>query len=275
MAGELTSDETISLLPERPAAARPSFDPFRAPTHISTSTPTAGRVTTGVPALDDRLDGGFPKNRAIVVCGEPGTGKTTFALQFLMAGLQAGEPGICVSVDQKPRHLIEDVAAFGWDLEKRLHDGQLTVLDASPYFTKVRNKSKGAMPVDVHQIATDLSQQISRTGARRLVIDSLTSLVPGDLTRAQTQDYLRSILLSVEDNLNCTVLVTCRLFSDDPQGICQTTQFLSSGIIELRVRQVYSSCTRYIFIKKMRATSMPPQEYPFVIESSVGIELTR
>lgn len=237
--------------------------------------PVMPRATTGVPGLDPRLQGGFPLNRAILIHGEPGSGKSTMALQFLAAGLEAGENGVCVSVDEKPRHLLDDVAPFGWDLEKAASDGRLTMLDASPYFTKIRNKTKSSMPVDACHIATDLTQQLSRTGAKRLVIDSMSSLVPPELSRAQAQDYLRSLIMSFEDNLKATVVLTCRSACDDPLGLCDAAQHLVSGVIELRVRQVYSACTRYMFIKKMRATSAPPQEYPFVIESGVGLELSR
>jgi KaiC/GvpD/RAD55 family RecA-like ATPase len=87
-------------------------------------------------------------NRAVLISGEPGAGKSTLALQFLAAGLALGERGIAVSIDQKPRHLIEDAAAFQWPLDAAAADGRLTLLDASPYFTKIRNKTKSSMPVE-------------------------------------------------------------------------------------------------------------------------------
>lgn len=248
----------------------------------------AQRAATGVAGLDARLEGGFPLNRAIVICGEAGTGKSTLCLQFLAAGLRAGEPGICVSVDDKPRHLLDDVARFGWQLDKAVTNGNLTFLDASPYFTKIRNKTKSSLPIDASQIATDLSHQVARSGARRLVIDSLTSLVPPELTRAHVQDYLRSLILSLEDNLKSTVLLTCRASSADPLSVCDIAQYLVSGVIELRVRPPstrtaiddelrrdkpeISGTSRLLFVKKMRGTNVPPEEYPFEIGAG-GLEL--
>src|SRR5215210_3235275 len=94
----------------------------------------AGRTTTGIADLDALIEGGFPSNRAILLCGESGTGKTLFGLQFLLEGLAHGEHGAFLSVDQKPRHLVEDASRFEWDLQPALDSGALSILDASPYF---------------------------------------------------------------------------------------------------------------------------------------------
>jgi KaiC/GvpD/RAD55 family RecA-like ATPase len=220
------------------------------------------RASTGIRGLDALLEGGFPANRAILVSGDPGTGKTTFGLQFLAAGIQRGEPGVCVSVDQKPQHLLQDAARFGWDLDDASSKGLLTLLDASPFFTARRNTTKSRVPVDARNVATDLSQHIRRTSARRLVIDSLTSLVPPEMTRAQAHDYLRSIILSLEDNVGCTVLMTSRACSaHDPQALGDATGYLVSGILELSVRKAGRAFARTLYIKKMRGTSVEPEEH--------------
>ncbi|HXG90410.1 MAG TPA: ATPase domain-containing protein [Vicinamibacterales bacterium] len=180
------------------------------------------RASTGIRGLDDILEGGFPANRCILLSGEPGTGKSIFGLQFLAAGIAVGQPGVCVSVDQKPQHLLNDASRFGWNLDAAVSVGMLTVLDASPYFTATRNKTKNAVPIDARSIATDLSNQVRRIGAKRLVIDSLTSLVPPDMSRSEAHDYLRSVVLSLEDNMGCTVLLTSRAGSPgDPQALCE------------------------------------------------------
>ena len=60
------------------------------------------RVSTGIKGLDDVLRGGLPKSRTILVVGSPGSGKTTFAIQFLVGGAKAGETGLYISLDEKP-----------------------------------------------------------------------------------------------------------------------------------------------------------------------------
>ena len=93
------------------------------------------RASSGLPGLDDLIEGGFPANRVILVRGQAGTGKTTLGLQFLMEGVERREPGVLVSVDQKPQHVIEEAAQFGWDLAGASARGMLSVLDASRYFS--------------------------------------------------------------------------------------------------------------------------------------------
>jgi circadian clock protein KaiC len=236
------------------------------------SAQNGARASSGIRGLDELLAGGFPANRAILISGDPGTGKSTLGLQFLAAGIMAGEPGLCVSVDQKPSHLLHDAAPYGWNLDSAVATGMLTVLDASPYFTATRNTSKSAIPIDARNIATDLSKQVRRTGAKRLVIDSLTSLVPPLMTRSEAHDYLRSLILSLEDNMGCTVLLTSRACSPgDPQAICEAAGYLVSGILELSVRRSGESYVRTLFVKKMRGTSIQPDEYAFQIEPSAGL----
>jgi circadian clock protein KaiC len=237
---------------------------------IDTAAGREDRVTTGTAGLDTLLEGGFPSNRAILIAGEPGTGKTVCALRFVAAGLAAGEPAVYVSVDQKPRHLLDDVRRVVGGLDAAVEAGRLVVLDASPYFTVSRNTRRNSFPVDARSIATDLSQQVARINARRLVIDSLTSLVAPDLTRGEAQDYLRSLLLSLEDNFGCTVLLTSRALASDPQGLGEAAECLASGVVSLQVQKIGDAYVRTLFVKKMRRTHVDPVEIPFQIHADRG-----
>src|SRR5687768_11090979 len=100
------------------------------------------RTSTGVPGLDDLIEGGFPANRVILVRGQTGTGKTTLITQFLMEGVTRAEPGVLVSVDQKPHHVVDDAAQFRWDVQDAAARGLLSLLDASPYFTAARGRNR-------------------------------------------------------------------------------------------------------------------------------------
>lgn len=230
------------------------------------------RTSTGLPGLDQLLEGGFPANRSVLVCGNAGLGKTSLALQFLAAGLERGEPGAFVSVDEKPRHVLEDASRLGLDLERAVADGTMALLDASPYFTATR-KSRTRSEVDARQVSADLARQVRDVGARRLAIDSVTSLVPPELGRSEAQDYLRSLVQALEDNFGCTILLTCRGARNDPQGICDSARNLVSGVLQLKLARVGRGFVRTMLVSKMRGTRLDLAEYVFNIEPGCGLML--
>ena len=235
--------------------------------------PAQSRATTGVPGLDPLIEGGFPDNRVIAVCGGAGTGKTTFALQFVAHGMGIGESAVLLCVDEKPRHILESAASLGLDLQEPLTRGQLLVLDAAPYFTATRGRNWMGSGLDARDVASDLAQQIRKIGARRVAIDSITSLVPPEMEGAHTHDYLRSVVQSLEDNLNCSILMTCRSSGADRQGSGFAMRALASGVLELGFRRHGTKLTRTLTLRKMRCTQFEPAEYPVTIdEGGVAVQ---
>ena len=93
------------------------------------------RVPTGITGLDHLIEGGLPKGRSILVTGEPGTGKTILALQFLVDGLKRGEKGIYVTADESPMDVLEQAASLGWDLEERVEAKEMAILNAATYLS--------------------------------------------------------------------------------------------------------------------------------------------
>src|SRR5215210_4997181 len=79
--------------------------------------PNTRRLATGVIGLDSILEGGFPANRVYLVEGDPGTGKTTLALQFLMEGARLGESGLYVTLSETKEELEAVAYSHGWKLE--------------------------------------------------------------------------------------------------------------------------------------------------------------
>src|SRR2546429_8139216 len=94
-----------------------------------------GFVLTGIDGLDEMLGRGVPTGHIITVLGSFGTGKTTFALQFLMQGLINGEKAIFISLEEDPESAIANPASFGWNCPtyikgKKLHIAKFEPADA-------------------------------------------------------------------------------------------------------------------------------------------------
>jgi circadian clock protein KaiC len=92
----------------------PSFPIIR----IGVFMPDVRRLTTGIPGLDEILHGGLIAERLYLVDGNPGAGKTTFALQFLLEGHRRGQKCLYVTLSETRQELEDGAASHGWSLEK-------------------------------------------------------------------------------------------------------------------------------------------------------------
>lgn len=228
------------------------------------------RVATGIDGLDNLISGGLPRNKVFLVSGEAGTGKTIFCLQYVLAGVTRGENAVYVSIDEKPSHLLEDADSLGWDLRKYVDEKKISLLDVTPYFTNVRvGKEKG---IDVRTAVTDLTKHVRQIKAQRLVIDPIAPLIFGQEATAQVQEYIRSLIFSIEDNLQCTTLVTSGIPSGTTR-LCQyeVEEFVVSGIIVLGVRSLQGRRVRTLHIRKMRGTPTDLNDHVFEILPQRGI----
>ena len=93
----------------------PHDSPSTPDQHVTPSAPE--RASTGIAGLDEILAGGLPTNHLYLLDGEPGTGKTTLALQFLLAGVARGERGLYVTLSESRDELAHVAASHGWGLD--------------------------------------------------------------------------------------------------------------------------------------------------------------
>src|SRR4029079_12614967 len=75
------------------------------------------RISTGVPGLDEILGGGLPRHRMYLIEGDPGAGKTTLAMQFLLAGAKQGEPGVYATLSETEEELRDVARSHGCSLD--------------------------------------------------------------------------------------------------------------------------------------------------------------
>ena len=154
------------------------FPRVRAPEEAAEGWSAADRLTTGVPGLDDLLGGGFPQGSATLVEGSTGTGKTLLGLHFLVEGTRVGEPGVLFGLEETPDQLRAIAAGFGMDLPALEEAGLLRIDYASPV-----------------ELSSDLFLDHARSvvaehGARRVVLDSLTSMAMGVSSERRLQELI-------------------------------------------------------------------------------------
>jgi KaiC/GvpD/RAD55 family RecA-like ATPase len=190
---------------------------------------TKEKVKTGVPGLDEMLDGGLIPARTYVVSGASGTGKTTLAMHFLMEGTRGGERVMYVALDEPPNEVRDNVMSFGWDISRvQAFDATPDILnyDKTPvrdvsterkveYFgdvsTDIRKTSERS-PVDmsISTLQEMLKQEMRVRRYSRVVIDSMTSLRYFYIRTSEENASLISFLRVLSD-LGVTCLVTVQL----------------------------------------------------------------
>lgn len=93
---------------------------------ITSNESISAKAATGIEGLDDVLSGGLSRGHVFLLEGEPGTGKTTVALHFLMAGAKAGERSLYITLSETERELRQGAASHGWTLDENIHIFELT-----------------------------------------------------------------------------------------------------------------------------------------------------
>lgn len=231
------------------------------------------RVPSGVSGLDRLMEGGFPKGRSILVTGEPGTGKTIFALQYLLEGLVRGEKGIYVAADEGPADVIEQAASLGWDLEQHVEKKELAILNAGTYLSTLGGGGKERQ-IDIHKAIGDLAGFVNRLEARRLVLDPAGPFVLLRDTAARIQDQTRLLIKLLRTSMATTNLLTSYAVPrTGERGMHGIEEYLVAGAIVLELVWKDGHLARTLIVEKMRCTDVKPVQHEFDILKQQGIVL--
>jgi circadian clock protein KaiC len=226
------------------------------------------RVPTGIPELDAVLGGGFRRGKIYLVLGEPGTGKTIFALQFLYQALQEGEKALYVAIDEKPADLVEQASSLGWDLTPHIERKSLLILDASALI--IARVSDVSAKNDLQKIIVELNNHIVKSGATRVVIDPVGPLLHAADSPSKAQDQARMLIAALQKNPQTTTLVTSQSLGRSSRGI---EEYLVAGTIVLELELASSRFLRTLTVEKMRSTPFNPAQYLFTIIAPKGITM--
>ena len=246
--------------------------------------PGIERVKTGVFGLDDLLEGGFPKGRTILIAGACGTGKTILGMQYAYKGAsENNEPAVYVTVDEIPARIREDMARFGWDLEKLESQNKLAIMDIGAAKVGLPSEEKYTMQyvgLDVDKMVAKIIQTIEQIGAKRLVIDSVSSLG----LHINDENEIRKFILKLNYMLakhGVTTLMMSEVDEQDPRsGVLHFSkynveEYAADGVIAMHFFPGAQENWRTIFIRKMRGTKHYEDIVPFEFTpKGIGIKKT-
>lgn len=231
------------------------------------------RVPTGIVGLDHLIEGGLPKGRSILITGEPGTGKTIFALQFLVDGLRRGEKGIYVSADESPMDVLEQGASLGWDLERHVESKELAILNAGTYLSSLPGAGR-ERHVDVQKAVSDLASFVNQVGAKRMVLDPAGPFVLLRDSAARIQDQTRLLVKLLRTSMQTTnVLTSYAVPRTGERSMHGIEEYLVAGAIVLEMIWKGDGLIRTLIVEKMRCTNVKPTQLEFDIAKGVGITI--
>jgi len=226
------------------------------------------RAATGITGLDDILSGGLARNRLHLLEGSPGTGKTTIALQFLMAGAAAGEVGIYVSLAETERELRDGARSHGWELDPKIAIVELlepeSVVDAEQYQSLLYSSD-----LELGETIQRIVEAIEQLKPKRVVIDSLSEI---RLLAQSSLRYRRQILALKHyfARYNSTVVLLDDMTTENIDRAVHST---AHSVIHLdQMAPVYGGERRRLRVIKCRAQSFRGGYHDFVIAPG-GIEV--
>lgn len=227
------------------------------------------RITTGLTGLDEVLGGGLSPNRLYLLEGKPGSGKTTLALQFLLAGVLAGEACLYVTLSETTEELRAVAHSHGWSL-----DGiDLFELSATRDILGEGREQSLLHPweVELTEIVSLITAEVERSKPRRVVFDSLSEmrLLAHDALRYRRQ------LLSLKQFFaggDTTVLLVDDMTSATGENDAQLHS-LCHGVITLKRSTLqFGGARRTLEIQKMRGIDFQSGYHDFVIRKG-GIQM--
>ena len=224
-------------------------------------------LTMGVAGLDDILGGGLSRNHLYLIEGDPGTGKTTIAMQFLMEGARRGQKGLYVTLSESKHELLEIADSHGWSLDDinifELVAGETQLKPETQY--TVFNPSE----IELTDTTSAVLTEVDRLQPVRVVLDSLSEV---RLLARDSLRYRRQILGLKQyfSGRKCTVLL---LDDRTAEGHDLQLQSIAHGVIMLEsVEREYGIKRRRLEVKKLRGSPFREGFHDYCIKRG-GVEV--
>jgi KaiC/GvpD/RAD55 family RecA-like ATPase len=235
------------------------------------------RIRSGIPGLDEILEGGLPRNYEYSVVGAPGSGKTLMAAQFLYRGAtQYGENGVYASLEEPTYSIANSMMRFNWNMFDLESQGKLVLLDASPHQDqpnaelKIRGGSVGSEKFDLDGLLGALAHARKNVAAKRCVIDSLMSVAAAYQHQSGFRFRLLHFLRALSE-LELTTLILTESQTPVVQDYGLDT-ILTNGSFLLHTITEKDSVNQVMEIPKMRGVRIQKRIVPYRLTQN-GFEI--
>jgi circadian clock protein KaiC len=221
------------------------------------------KAATGIEGFDDITNGGLPRGRTTLLVGQPGAGKTIFALSFLVHGAsECNESGILVAFEEASKRIFANAEGFGWNLAE-LRKNKLYIVDAQPKPNLVQTGD-----FDLSGLLNALEAQVLEMGAGRIVfdaIDVMLALLPDAAAKRREMYRLHEWLLEH----NMTAIITAKAGGDEASSLTEHPfsfmQFMVDCSVALNHTVSVGVSQRNLRVQKYRGSAFNENEAPFVI----------
>jgi circadian clock protein KaiC len=203
------------------------------------------RLSTGVPGLDEMIGGGVISGDAVMLTGPAGSGKSTIATQFMVAGLQAGETGVIAVFEEYPEEYLARADTRDPEIGEMISAGKLELIYLRP------------LDLSVDEALHAILEAVTRLGAKRVVIDSLSGF---EVALAPTfrEDFRESLyrLVGTLTATGVTVFMTAEVVEGfaDVRFTAERVSFITDEIIIQRYIEIEGELRRVMAVIKMRGS---------------------
>ena len=222
---------------------------------------TLPKAPTSIQGFDEITEGGLPKGRPTLICGEAGCGKTLFAMEFIVRGAKIyNEPGVFISFEETEQELKINVASLGFDLDELIQQKKLWLEHIDIEKTELNKNNE----FDLKGLFVRIHNAIEKTGAKRVVLDTIESLFSTVPNATILRTELRRLFGWLKKK-GVTAIITGEKGSGTltRQGL---EEYVSDCVILLDHRVNEQSSIRRLRIIKYRGSTHGTNEYPFIID---------
>ena len=219
-------------------------------------------VKSGIFGLDPLIGGGFREKTAHVIVGSSGTGKTTFAMQFLMHGIDEGQQGLYVTLEESPEQIVREAEIMGFRMKDQV--------DKNLFFIHLKGKNFKKMIEE--QLPALVKARSDYDIKTRVVIDPMTPVIWATPDKLEQRELIGKLFYTLKEL--GVVVATVEEHAKPGETIGEDVLlpiYLSDGAIHLEYYPVGGAFNRTLKVLKVRGAHHGEGVYPYFFSRGVGV----